>query len=136
MRRILMALGMAVVTSAGAAAADDLSAVCDQDTNVAMTQCISEHAAAADRELNALWPQVLQKIAAADYLDAADRKAWHDKLVSALRAWATFKDDDCKGAMAFEWYGGSGAGAAMGACLYDKTMARIEDLRSRYGDDP
>jgi uncharacterized protein YecT (DUF1311 family) len=135
MRRIFITLAALAVSSAGAAAADDLTEVCDQDTNVAMTRCITEHAAAADKELNALWPQVLKRIEAADYLDAEARKAWRDKLVSAQRTWATFKDDDCKGAMAFEWYGGSGAGAAMGACLYDKTTARIEDLKARYLDN-
>lgn len=136
MRRIFITLVAALaVSSAGASAADDLAEVCDQDTNVAMTQCITEQATAADKELNALWPQVLKRIEAADYLSADERKAWHDKLVSAQRAWATFKDDDCKGAMAFEWYGGSGAGAAMGACLYEKTTARIEDLKARYLDN-
>ena len=135
MRRIFIILAALTVSSAGAAAADDLAEVCDQDTNVAMTQCITEHAAAADKELNALWPQVLKKVEDADYLSADERKAWRDKLVSAQRAWATFKDDDCKGAMAFEWYGGSGAGAAMGGCLYDKTTARIVDLKARYLDN-
>jgi uncharacterized protein YecT (DUF1311 family) len=135
MRRILLAMGVLTITPAAALAADDLATVCDQDTNVAMTQCITEHALAADKELNALWPQVLKKIAAADYLGAAERKAWRDDIVAAERAWATFKDKDCKGAMAYEWYGGSGAGAAMGACLYDKTTARIEDLKARYLDN-
>jgi uncharacterized protein YecT (DUF1311 family) len=135
MRRVLFAMGVLAASSTSALAADDLSQVCNPETNVAMTQCVTEHALAADKQLNALWPQVLKKVEAADYLGAAERKAWRDKLVSAERAWATFKDDDCKGAMAFEWYGGSGAGAAMGTCLYEKTTARIADLKARYLDN-
>ena len=137
MRRLLIAIPLIAILDAPAAAtpppaASDLSAVCTQDTNAAMTQCVTDHALAADKQLNDLWPKVLAKVAAADYLSAANRKAWHDHLVASERAWSTFKDEDCKGAMSFEWYGGSGSGAAMGTCLYDHTTQRIADLTSRY----
>ena len=137
MRRLLIALPVIAILAAPVAAASppaapDLSTVCTQDTNAAMTQCVTDHVATADKQLNDLWPKVLAKVAAADYLSAANRKAWHDHLVASERAWSTFKDEDCKGAMSFEWYGGSGSGAAMGTCLYDHTTQRITDLTSRY----
>ena len=136
MRRLLIALPVIAILAAPVAAAPppapDLSTVCTQDTNAAMTQCVTDHVATADKQLNDLWPKVLAKVAAADYLSAANRKAWHDHLVASERAWSTFKDEDCKGAMSFEWYGGSGSGAAMGTCLYDHTTQRITDLTSRY----
>ena len=137
MRRPLLTASLVAALSAPAAAASppaapDLSTVCTQDTNAAMTQCVTDHVATADKQLNDLWPKVLAKVAAADYLSAANRKAWHDHLVASERAWSTFKDEDCKGAMSFEWYGGSGSGAAMGTCLYDHTTQRITDLTSRY----
>ena len=52
--------------------------------------------------------------------------------MAAQRAWVTFRDEDCNGATAYEWHGGSGAIAAVGACLYEATVARTEDLRARY----
>ena len=52
--------------------------------------------------------------------------------MAAQRAWATFKEEDCEGAVAHEWYGGTGANTAVGSCLYTHTQARIDDLRRRY----
>ncbi len=57
---------------------------------------------------------------------------WKARPLAALRAWVTFKDQDCNGAVAYEWLGGTGANAAVGACLFTHTRARTDDLRQRY----
>lgn len=106
---------------------------CD-GSNAVMTECIWSHYRDADAELNRVWRGVLKKIAGADYLPANEIAAWRGELVEAQRAWVQFKERDCEGAVAYEWYGGSGANAAVGACLYAHTRARIDDLMARYED--
>jgi uncharacterized protein YecT (DUF1311 family) len=99
-----------------------------------MTQCIWERYEAADKQLNAVWKQVLATINPSDFMTAEQAAEWKARLLAAQRAWVTFKDEDCNGAVAYEWLGGTGANAAVGACLYAHTRARIDDLRVRYLD--
>jgi uncharacterized protein YecT (DUF1311 family) len=105
---------------------------CNDGPNIAMTECIWDRYEIADKELNTVWKQVMATFDNADYLPAEQAAEWKAKLLAAQRAWITFKDEDCRGAVAFEWYGGSGESAAIGACLYTHTKARADDLRGRY----
>lgn len=115
-------------------AAEDALAECDGPTPV-MNACIFEKYEAADRELNQVWQQVLATIEPSDYLPADAAEEWKQHLLAAQRAWVTFKEEDCNGATAYEWYGGTGANAAVGSCLYATTVARTEDLKLRYLGD-
>ena len=119
---------------AGNAMADDDVAGCDGSSQPEMTKCVWDAYRKADDELNTLWPEVLATIKPTDDLPETAAKDWKARLLAAQRAWATFKHEDCEGATAYEWYGGSGANAAVGACLYSLTRARIDDLKSRYTD--
>jgi uncharacterized protein YecT (DUF1311 family) len=128
MRALLIALALA---TASPAIAQQLN--CDGPTPV-MNQCVFQAYEAADRDLNRVWKQVLATIKPEDYLPADAAEQWKGHLVAAQRAWVTFKEEDCNGATAFEWYGGTGATSAVGLCLYAHTVARSENLRARYLD--
>ena len=130
MHRVLFVLLLTAATPAAAAGLDD----CDQTSNVEISQCLWDHYQAADAELNQVWDRVIARIEAtdADVMPADKVKDWREVLTEAERDWANFKDQDCNGAVAFEWYGGSGAGGAISACLYDHTVARTKELTDRY----
>jgi len=115
-----------------APAAAEIWDECSGGPNIVMTKCIWEHFESADIELNAVWKQVLTTIAPSEVMPTEKADEWKAKLLNAQRAWVTFKEDDCRGAVAYEWFGGSGASAAIGACLYAHTSARADDLRGRY----
>jgi uncharacterized protein YecT (DUF1311 family) len=131
---LLLGLGLALPLGlpAGAARADIEDC---GGSNVEMTACIWRHFEAADSELNQVWRRALAEIDgfAGDMPGAALRE-WRVGLIEAQRAWVAFKDADCRVAVAHEWYGGTGASAAIGACLYAHTRNRIDDLKSRYLD--
>jgi uncharacterized protein YecT (DUF1311 family) len=115
----------------GGPASADVLEDCEGAT-VEMSKCVWDAYHAADRELNELWPEVIAGIQPEEWMPEDAAKAWKDSLVAAQRAWVTFKEQDCEGAVAYEWYGGTGANTAVGACLYEHTRARIDDLRRRY----
>ena len=79
-----------------------------------------------------VWKQVIATIAPSDFSPAEQTREWKAKLLNAQRAWVTFKEEDCREAVAYKWLGGSGANAAIGACLSAHTSARTDDLRERY----
>jgi len=130
MRRLAAVLALCLLASAAPAAAEGIEH-CD-GPNVEMTACIWSAYEAADAELNDVWREVLDTIEPSDYLPEDAAEAWREHLVAAQRAWVTFKEEDCNGATAYEWYGGTGANAAVGSCLYEKTAARTVELRARY----
>lgn len=118
-----------VAVAAGPAFAQD----CDSlSSNVEIGNCIQKAYQDADADLNAVWKQVLGAVERADYMSAEKRAAWKDELQKAQRAWIEFKEHDCKGAVGFEWDGGSGAGIATTNCMLAHTRARTDDLRNRY----
>jgi uncharacterized protein YecT (DUF1311 family) len=108
---------------------------CD-GTTVEMTKCVWDAYEEADAELNALWPEVLAGVRPNEGMPEAAADDWKSSLRAAQRAWVTFKEQDCEGAVAHEWYCGTGANSAVGACLYEHTRARIDDLRQRYATEP
>jgi len=129
--RSLLALTASLAFVASPAAAVDILQECDGPTPL-MTACIWDAYEAADRALDEVWQEALDSIDQADHLEAATRQEWRMRLVAAQGAWTEFRQEDCNGATAYEWYGGTGANSAVGACLYDATVARTADLRARY----
>lgn len=118
---------------AGAALAQDPGAACEAAmSNVEMTACLGQAYKKADKTLNAVWTQVLATVDGADYLTAEQRNAWKTELREAQRAWVQFKEHDCNGAVLYEWWGGSGASAAISSCLLNHTVTRTKDLGQRY----
>ena len=130
MRQRIFAIALLLFLPAPAAA--DIWDECGSGPNILMTKCIWERYEAADIELNAVWKQVLATIAPSEFMPTEKADEWKANLLNAQPAWVTFKEEDCRGAVAYEWFGGSGASAAIGACLYAHTSARTDDLRGRY----
>jgi uncharacterized protein YecT (DUF1311 family) len=86
-------------------------------SNLEIKNCLAMAYERADRELNAVWPQVLASVDRADYLTAEQRNAWKTELREAQRAWVHFKEHDCNGVVLSGWWGGSSAGGAISSCL-------------------
>lgn len=129
MRRAALII-LVLATGVGAAAAGGAED-CDGPTPV-LTKCVWDAYEEADRELNRTWAEVLASLDGTDHMPAAALKEWREGLVAAQRAWARFKQADCEQAVAYEWYGGTGANAAVGACLDRHTRDRLDDLREHY----
>jgi uncharacterized protein YecT (DUF1311 family) len=131
MRAILPTTALLLAASLGTAAAQSPPDCANATSNVEMTDCAWKAYKATDAELNVVWKHVMATIEPDDFLPDDAAKTWKDDLLSSQRAWITFKEKDCD-AVAFEWYGGSGANLAVGSCLYNHTVQRTNDLKSRY----
>jgi len=130
MHRFLLSVPL-LLAFAVPATAQDVPDCANASSNVEITACVWDAYKRADAELNTVWKQVMASIQPEDYIPADAVKAWKDDLLAAQRAWITFKEKDCD-AVAYEWYGGSGANMAVGSCLYQHTVARTNDLKERY----
>lgn len=120
--------------SGGTGMAEEADPCTNAETNVALNECLGKAYPKADKELNVVWKKVMKTITDADYLTPEQRDAWKKELREAQRAWVQFKEHDCNGAVRYEWWGGSGASAAITSCLLSKTEARTKDLKERYLD--
>jgi uncharacterized protein YecT (DUF1311 family) len=86
-----------------------------------MNACAGKAYAAADAELNKLYRQIQERLK-----DDADTK---QRLVAAQRAWAAFRDAECRfSSAAVE--GGTVYPTIYGLCLGDLTNRRIDDFKS------
>jgi uncharacterized protein YecT (DUF1311 family) len=85
----------------------------------------------ADRALNEAYRGMLARIDRATELDAKVRADWRRTAQDAQRKWIAFRDADCKGAIAYEWYGGTGATLAVLGCMRAMTLVRTKELRER-----
>lgn len=128
-RLIILAIVALSLSTAPRAAAEDCAGA---GSTVALNACLERVFEAEDAELNRVWRRVLGAIDRADYMAPADRAAWTQSLRAAQRAWVTFKEADCKDAVGYEWFGGTGATAAVLSCLIDKTRLRTAELKARY----
>jgi uncharacterized protein YecT (DUF1311 family) len=119
-----------VVLAAGSAVA----APCDTaQTTVEINQCFDRQFARADAQLNETYRAALARIAETSELEEKVRREWRNALQDAQRKWIAFRDADCKGPVAYAWYGGTGATAAVLACMIEKTATRTNELK-RYGE--
>lgn len=121
-----------LVASSGAGMAQEADVCAGAESNLALKECLGKAYQNADKQLNIVWKQALGAVDAADYLTPEQRDAWKKELRDAQRAWVQFKEHDCNGAVLYEWWGGSGAGAAITSCLLGYTQARTKDLKARY----
>ena len=131
---ILCATLASLTVASSAGMTQDANPCANAETNLAMNECLGKAYPRADKELNAVWKKVMGTISDADYLTPEQRDAWKKELREAQRAWVQFKEHDCNGAVLYEWWGGSGASAAISSCLLSKTEARTKDLKERYLD--
>lgn len=95
--------------AAAAADTEPRDAPCEpSSSNLEYKNCLGDLYDRADKELNSVWKQVLAKIDGASHLTAKQRQTWKAELRQAQRHWDQFKEHDCKGAVLYEWWGGSG----------------------------
>lgn len=128
MRRLVPAVVALVAAGPAAAAAADCDAA---GSTVEINQCLDRELALADARLNEAYRGALARIAATAEIEGKIRREWREALQEAQRKWIAFRDADCRGPVAYAWYGGTGATAAVLVCLIDKTATRAEELK-RY----
>ncbi len=140
--RILCCLRIAVVLLVGVSvwpvAAQEARQPTPNCENPASTPeiafCVDLELRAADTELNREFQDAIRKIKGARHLNANQRRDWERALREAQRHWIAFRDKDCGEVTGWEWYQGTGQGAATLGCKVVKTKVRIEDLKARYAD--
>jgi uncharacterized protein YecT (DUF1311 family) len=93
------------------------SCIKNAQTTLAMQACITAEYKRVDALLNATY----KKLIGTSGVDKA-------KLISAEKAWITFRDADCKFAGSLN-AGGSLASINVGTCLIDDTVARAKELQ-------
>jgi uncharacterized protein YecT (DUF1311 family) len=131
---VLQVLG-AVAAAAGAQAQSAGADCMDKATStVEMNVCLDRLLKRADAELNAAYQSAMKYIDASEDVPAEAKGKWRGALRDAQRGWIAFRDADCKGAVPFEWFGGTGATAAALDCMLEKTRARTKELTERYQD--
>jgi uncharacterized protein YecT (DUF1311 family) len=107
-----------------AAQAEEPGAECVSATsNVEIKVCLAKAYERADKELNAVWKEVIANVNDADTLPAKERKAWKDELLESQRAWIQFKEHDCD-AVGYEW------GAARVPAAPDRVACSITPWRA------
>lgn len=92
--------------------------------------CAERDLERADRKLNEAYRMMLGRIDKSD-LTPPQRAEWRKSLQDAQRRWIAFRDADCDGVVPFEWFGGTGATAAVLGCKSAKTEARTKELSDR-----
>lgn len=128
---------MLLLFAAGARAEDEEEKInCGDIRNTVESNfCADKDLKSADAKLNEVYKKVLAQIAESGLEKPYDRHSWEEALRESQRAWITFRDLDCKGAVPMEWSGGTGTTAAVLICMKDKTEARTKDLEERYGQN-
>jgi uncharacterized protein YecT (DUF1311 family) len=112
-----------------------LNKTCGQKSSEVETlDCTDTAYRKADAELNEVWNKVLAKVASGN-AGQQNPQQWKDDLIAAEQAWVAFRDKDCHGARSDEYWGGSGRELAVPSCLYEYTVERAKDLKSRYLED-
>lgn len=85
---------------------------------------------AIDKELNRVYKIALEKIKNSNM--SSDLKSkWLEQQKIAQRAWIKFRDEDSK-VVEYDWYGGTGMGAAKLGWKIKLTEERIQHLKERY----
>lgn len=129
---LIFALCGCVSLAEGPALGDDEP---DVDCNNAMTQfdmnvCSARDYEAADAELNAQWTITKKAMAEVDRdIDDVDQRGAEKSLLSAQRAWITYRDGQCE-AQGYRYYGGSIRPLIVSSCLADLTRNRTEELKA------
>lgn len=115
--RFLLALTPLLLLSTVTHAAD-----CDNATDHAtMNQCAAQQNKAADKELNALYQQITNRLKS-----TPDSKKL---LVSAQRSWVAFRDAECTFSSAGV-EGGSAYPLIYSNCVTELTKARVQTFRN------
>lgn len=126
-------MGLCAYLMLGASAsAEDLPDCIDPQTQMEMTYCAHLDYEDADKDLNALWPDVVAAARQNDEYVGEQAKSMGvpttvEALRSAQRAWIAFRDAHCQ-YEAYEMFGGSAQPMVGSLCLARLTRERIDVL--------
>lgn len=105
----------------------------DPQDQTSMNICSYRDWQAADKELNAIWPDIRSKMKETDtYLDD-HLKGAEAALLKAQRAWIDYRDGNCA-AEGFYARGGTLEPLIVNSCLARMTRQRIEELQGILPD--
>jgi uncharacterized protein YecT (DUF1311 family) len=122
---------------AGLAAAGPAQAWCEAESSMVETKdCLARVERETANELDLVLAEAQRDVAARDFLDPLLRARFAVALDRAQAAWSAWRDVECGEVVPYEWWGGSGAGAAARSCAIDMTAGRARDLVARYRLDP
>ena len=131
MIRTTLLAGLLLATAATASLAQQPAVDCKKATSTPeLNYCAERAFDRADKALNAAYRATMARIDKSD-LEVAPKAEWKKAVQEAQRKWITFRDADCDGAVAFEWFGGTGATSAVLGCKEQMTLARTKELQSR-----
>ncbi len=122
----------ALLLVAAAPLADELDCSTGDLPQQGLNICAAREAENADAELNAQWRLTSDAMKASDReIDRTYDKqpGYFETLLSAQRAWLTYRDKHCLVA-SFEMRGGSAAPMIHGGCMAELTRARTAQLKS------
>lgn len=114
--------------AAGPAFADDAPDCKAPQTQADMTICAGKDHEKADKALNAAYQKLSKQLAERDKTADASSKGATDALVTAQRAWVTFRDANCALA-GFQARGGTMEPMLIASCLADMSSKRADELR-------
>ena len=109
------------------ARADDVPNCKDPQDQSTMTQCAGLDFERADKELNALWPQLKADAETSD--KNSGNHEYADALLASQRAWITFRDAECIW-QGYEAHGGSLEPMIVNVCSARLTRDRIKQLQT------
>lgn len=92
-----------------------------------MTRCAGLDFERADRELNAIWPEIRQEAQESDE-STGNGHDYRDALMASQRAWLAYRDAECTW-QGFAAHGGSMEPMLVNACLARLTEERIKALK-------
>ncbi len=96
----------------------------DNPSTVGMHQCMKAEYEVVDKELN----DVYRKLKKSLLVDQIGGKELDKRLVTAQRAWLTFRDANCD-LQAGQMLGGTGEGSVRMSCTLEMTRARVGELK-------
>ena len=126
-RQILVALIAFCGCGAPAWADDPINCKDPPDQN-SMTRCAGIEYDKADKELNALWPEVKAAAEDSDKAASAGEGGYVKALMASQKAWIAFRDAECTW-QGFDSHGGSLEPMLVNGCLARLTQERIKQLK-------
>ncbi len=113
----------------GEKAKADRPAICAKAVSTfELNQCSERAWQAAEAKLNAAFATAIVAIRKIDQEKPYDRDSWEKSLRASQRAWASFRDADCKGLVPMSWSGGTGTTSSVLECMTTKTKIRTDEL--------
>lgn len=99
-----------------------------------LNHCAEIRLKKADSDLAAALEKARAQVGKRAGSDAGQRGKWTAGLDDAQKAWAAYREADCKGVVPYEWQGGTGATLAVLECMAQMTEARAYELTERYAE--